>query len=149
MTEEYKPSLKSWFDPSPEEMTANRRLFYSFKGRVDRQTYWSFAMAPGLIFLTLAALFDLPTRMTGFGFTVFTLLIAWVAVAVGVKRCHDRGRSGWFLLVLLIPVVGAMWVLVELGFLPAKGDGNPDTSQRLSAGPQPTELADANPPPRL
>ncbi len=149
MTEQYKPSLKSWFDPSPEEMTANRRLFLSFKGRVGRQTYWSFAMAPGLIFLTLAALFDLPTRMTGFGFTVFTLLIAAVAVAVGVKRCHDRGRSGWFLLVLLIPVVGAMWVLVELGFLPAKGDGNPYTSERPGAGPQPTELADANPPPRL
>ena len=149
MTEQYKPSLKSWFNPSPGEMAANRRLFLSFKGRVGRQTYWSFAVAPGLIFLTLAVLFDLPTRMTGFGFTVFGLLIAWVAVAIGVKRCHDRGRSGWFMLALLIPVVGAIWVLVELGFLAAKEDGHPYTSERLSAGPQPTELADANPPPRL
>ncbi len=81
--------------------------------------------------------------------TVCALLLSWVVLAVSVKRCHDRGRSGWFMLALLIPVVGAIWVMVELGFLAAKEDGNPYTSQRLSAGPQPTELADANPLPRL
>ena len=141
MSEEYKPSLKSWFNPSPEEMAANRRLFLSLKGRVGRQTYWSFAIAPGVIFLTLAVLFDLPTRMTGFGFMVTFLLIAWVAVAIGAKRCHDRGRSGWFLLAQLIPVVGAIWVLIELGFLPAKEDGNPDISERPDPNHQPAEPA--------
>ena len=94
MTQEYKPSLKSWFNPSPQDMAANRRLFFSLEGRCGRQTYWSFAVAPALVFFTLAILFDLPTRMTGFGFTVSSLLIAWVAVAIGAKRCHDRGRSG-------------------------------------------------------
>lgn len=137
MTQEYKPGLKSWFNPSPEEMVANRRLFLSFTGRVDRQTYWSFAVAPGVIFLTLAFLLDLPTRMTGFGFMVFSLLIAWVAIAIGAKRCHDRGRTGWFLLAQLIPVVGPIWVLVELGFLPAKEDGN----IYLSEYTNPTERA--------
>jgi uncharacterized membrane protein YhaH (DUF805 family) len=137
MTQEYKPSLKSWFNPSPEEMAANRRLFLSFTGRVDRQAYWSFAVAPGLIFLTLAVLFDLPTRMTGFGFMVTLLIIAWVAIAIGVKRCHDRGRPGWFLLAHLIPAVGPIWVLVELGFLPTKEEGN----SYISECPEPAERA--------
>ncbi len=141
MTQEYKPSLKSWFNPSPEEMAANRRLFLSFKGRVGRQTYWSFAVAPGLAFLTLAVLFDLPARMGGFGFTVFGLLIAWVALAIGAKRCHDRGRSAWFLLAQLIPVAGPIWVVVELGFLPAQEDGNPYQSDRAEPRGQPAEPA--------
>ena len=119
MTQEYSPSLRSWFNPSPEERAANRRLFLSLQGRVGRRTYWQFAAAPALAFTVLTALFDLPLRMGHFGFTVCALLLSWVVFAVSVKRCHDRGRSGWFLLVKLIPIVGAPWVLVELGFLPA------------------------------
>ncbi len=119
MTQEYSPSLRSWFNPTPEERAANRRLFLSLQGRVGRRTYWRFAAAPALAFTVLTALFDLPLRMGHFGFTVCALLLSWVVFAVSVKRCHDRGRSGWFLLVKLIPIVGALWVLVDLGFLPA------------------------------
>jgi uncharacterized membrane protein YhaH (DUF805 family) len=35
---------------------------------------------------------------------------------VGAKRFHDVGRSGWFLLLWLIPVIGQLWWIVELGF---------------------------------
>ena len=38
------------------------------------------------------------------------------ALAVFAKRCHDLDRSPWFLLVGLIPIVGQIWLLVELGF---------------------------------
>jgi uncharacterized membrane protein YhaH (DUF805 family) len=33
------------------------------------------------------------------------------------KRCHDRDRSGWFQLISLIPLIGSIWLLVEVGFL--------------------------------
>lgn len=36
---------------------------------------------------------------------------------IEVKRCHDRGRSGWFLLINFIPIIGALWLWVELCFL--------------------------------
>lgn len=124
MTEYYKPSLQTWFNPTPEQRAANRRFLFSFRGIADRQSYWCFSIAPGLIFFALAALFNLPTRMTGFGFTIATLLILWVSLAVAAKRCHDRGRSAWFLLVLLVPVVGPLWAMIELGFLPARQEGN-------------------------
>jgi uncharacterized membrane protein YhaH (DUF805 family) len=40
----------------------------------------------------------------------------WPALALSVKRCHDRNRTGWFFLVALIPLV-SVWYLVEVGFL--------------------------------
>ena len=55
------------------------------------------------------------------GVPIVTLIVAlagiWVALAVGAKRCHDRDRSGWFQLIMLIPIVGGLWLLIELGFL--------------------------------
>jgi uncharacterized membrane protein YhaH (DUF805 family) len=36
---------------------------------------------------------------------------------VGAKRCHDRNRSGWFQLISLVPIVGALWLLFDLGIL--------------------------------
>jgi uncharacterized membrane protein YhaH (DUF805 family) len=117
MSRQYQPSLRSWFTASAEERAANRWLMFSFEGRVPRQPYWIFAFLPANIFVVLAAAFDLPARMGAFGFTVFCLLIGWVFLAVSVKRCHDRGRSGWFVLVPLIPVIGAIWTIVELGML--------------------------------
>lgn len=137
MTQEHLPTLKSWFNPSPEERAANRRLFLSLEGRVGRRTYWRFAAAPALVFMALIALFDLPSRMGSFGFTVFGLLLSWVVLAVSVKRCHDRGRSGWFMLANLIPVFGSLWVLVELGFMPAAPAGDRYETET------PGELADA------
>ena len=40
------------------------------------------------------------------------------AILVYIKRFHDRDKSGWWMLIVLIPIVGAIWLLVELGFLP-------------------------------
>jgi uncharacterized membrane protein YhaH (DUF805 family) len=47
---------------------------------------------------------------------LFVLLALYTSIAVAVKRCHDRDRSGWFLLVGIIPLIN-LWVLVELGFM--------------------------------
>ena len=45
------------------------------------------------------------------------VVFAWMWLAVSVKRAHDRGKPGTWLFVLLIPLAGPIWVLVELGFL--------------------------------
>ena len=46
----------------------------------------------------------------------FALAALYPWIAVGIKRCHDRNRTGWFLLIGLIPLVN-IWLVVELGFL--------------------------------
>jgi uncharacterized membrane protein YhaH (DUF805 family) len=47
------------------------------------------------------------------------LLFLWIGFAVSAKRYHDRGKAVWWVFTLLIPVVGIIWQLVELGFLPS------------------------------
>ena len=41
----------------------------------------------------------------------------WISFAVMVKRCHDRDKTGWFIFIMLVPLIGPIWLLVELGFL--------------------------------
>ena len=48
---------------------------------------------------------------------VFGLLTLWSLLAVTVKRCHDRNRSGWLALIAVIPVIGWLWLLVDLFLL--------------------------------
>jgi uncharacterized membrane protein YhaH (DUF805 family) len=52
----------------------------------------------------------------------FALLLAapliWVQYAITVKRYHDRGKWGFWSLLLLMPVIGWAWVLIECGLLP-------------------------------
>jgi uncharacterized membrane protein YhaH (DUF805 family) len=64
------------------------------------------------------------------------LLLVWISIVGGAKRCHDRDRSGWFQLIILIPVLGALWLLVELGFLRGTIGAN-------RFGPDPWDLSTA------
>ncbi len=111
-------TAQSFLGGTAEIRAANRQALFSFKGRVGRSMYWRFGILLGVVFITLSNMFDLPTRMGAFGFTVVGLLVCWIALAITVKRCHDRGRSGWFGLISLIPVIGSIWLLIDLGFLP-------------------------------
>ena len=47
----------------------------------------------------------------------YIIAMIWSGICVGVKRCHDRNKSGWFILIQLVPLVGPIWYFVELGCL--------------------------------
>jgi len=64
---------------------------------------------------------------------LFGLVLAWTHLAVFVKRWHDRDKSGWWVLINLIPLVGWLWTLIECGFL----DGTPGPNKY---GPSPKGL---------
>jgi uncharacterized membrane protein YhaH (DUF805 family) len=66
------------------------------------------------------------------------LSVGWLrcSIAVGAKRCHDRGRSGWFQLIGLIPLLGALWLFVDLGLL----EGN-EGENRFGPDPLGSEIA--------
>jgi hypothetical protein len=49
--------------------------------------------------------------------SVVRLALLWPLLAGHAKRCYDRGRTAWFILISFIPIVGAIWFLVELGIL--------------------------------
>ena len=71
------------------------------------------------------------------GFVILILIFIfnfWAHLAVNVKRWHDRDKSGWWVLIELIPLIGSIWALVELGCL--KG-----TYGKNRFGPDPLEYA--------
>ena len=96
-----------------------RDLYFSARGRIDRQRYWLFSLP--LIGAQIVA--GMLIRSEGEpGLLVLGVLLC-LATAISssvitIKRLHDRGRSGWFLSVTAIPVLGAIWLAVEVGLLP-------------------------------
>jgi uncharacterized membrane protein YhaH (DUF805 family) len=93
-------------------------------GRTTRRGLWLGFVTPVLLGIILPLfLWESP-----FEIPVATLALIgislWPAIAIGAKRCHDRAKSGWFLLIFLIPVLGALWLLIELGLL--RGTSGPN-----------------------
>ena len=117
-----EPNKNPQPDYHPEETESFSRLYFSFDGRVSRSSYWLKFMLPySVIYIVLAMLdmgsgsFD-PTIGYGTYSGLFTLAGIIPSLAMGAKRCHDRDRSGWFLLVGLIPLVN-IWLLIEVWFI--------------------------------
>jgi uncharacterized membrane protein YhaH (DUF805 family) len=114
----------------PDEVIVmpTKTLFFSFAGRINRGIYWTRAMPVllvGGVIVNLVMLAEVvATERPGPFSMLLSLLALWPSLAVTVKRLHDRNRSGWFLLIILIPIVGAIWLLVEVWFL--KGTDGPN-----------------------
>jgi uncharacterized membrane protein YhaH (DUF805 family) len=91
-----------------EEFKAALRKFSEFSGRATRREYWMFF----LVNVVIASVLDLlGLRTIGF---LYTLFIFVPSLAVGIRRLHDTGKSGKWFLVLLLPILGAIWLLVLL-----------------------------------
>jgi uncharacterized membrane protein YhaH (DUF805 family) len=123
------------------------RKYAVFSGRSRRKEYWFFILF-SILGSIVAGIVDgvLGTvdEATGIGIAgcLFMLALLVPSIAVGVRRLHDIGKSGWWLLIGLIPLVGAIVLIVF-----AVQDSQPGTNQY---GPNPKEAADAGtvqPPP--
>lgn len=85
--------------------------YADFSGRARRSKFWMFALVNFFIGVALSVL---GWMGHGLGLVAFLYAAAVLSpgIAVGVRRLHDTGRSGWMLLVGLIPFVGALVLLV-------------------------------------
>lgn len=96
-------------------------LLFSFKGRVGRKVYWLFFLSMFLL-TAVAAVFDsaIGTEPGRIGWGLRLLMIAglWPCFAIQAKRWHDRDKSGWWILINFVPVIGVIWALIENGLLP-------------------------------
>lgn len=86
---------------------------FSLRGRLSRGGFWG---ALFLIFVmsSLALAGDGANPLAG----LLLLVGTWAYVAAGVKRYHDLNKSGWWIFIALIPVIGQIWQWFELGFAP-------------------------------
>ncbi len=83
-----------------------------FSGRAGRGEYWIFILFSNIIVFGLTLVLEisgmllgLGVPLGGFGVSLYTLFIIVPATAVGVRRLHDVGRSGWWLLCPLLNLV--------------------------------------------
>ena len=88
-----------------------------FSGRARRKEYWFFVLFNLIISLVLtfidSALGTL-NEETGYGLLsgVYSLAVLIPSLAVAVRRLHDTGRTGWWLLIGLIPLIGLIVLLI-------------------------------------
>lgn len=122
---------------APAQRLPFGKLLFSFEGRASRYDYWVRYVLMFIVPVNLV-LYGLVASSGAFYFDPYTgqvylmdssaagilavlaivyIVELWIAIAVGAKRCHDRDKTGWFQLIALIPLVGPIWLLVELGFL--------------------------------
>lgn len=103
------------------------RRYFDFRGRSRRREYWLFALFNVLVSVAIAALFGTPSaaRMgDAFAFAsmpssmgvaaqnLFALVSLIPSLALAVRRLHDIDRSGWWLLLWLLPILGWFVLLV-------------------------------------
>lgn len=95
-----------------------QQILFSFQGRIPRKTYWIWGFLALLGFLLFGTfLLGILGVNESVAAIVLNLAVLWPAFAVSIKRWHDRDKSGWWVLINLIPFVGAIWSLIENGFL--------------------------------
>lgn len=107
------------------------RRYRDFSGRSSRRNYWWFMLANILIIFA----FNVVLRMmvapgpSSIRIVLTILLVVYYlaliepSIALTVRRLHDTGRSGWWILIELIPLVGVVWFLV-LMCLPSEPAAN-------------------------
>ena len=88
-----------------------------FSGRAQRAEYWYFILFYILIFIGLSFIDGMTGSFSaeaGIGLLggLYSLALLIPSLAVGVRRLHDTGRTGWWLLIGLIPLIGAIVLLV-------------------------------------
>jgi uncharacterized membrane protein YhaH (DUF805 family) len=84
--------------------------YATFSGRACRSEFWWFSLFNVLVGVVISAI-SLAVKMP-FLATLFQVLIFLPSLAVGIRRLHDTGKSGWMYLVAFIPVIGGIWLLV-------------------------------------
>lgn len=114
----------------------NLNTLTSFEGRIGRQTWWIGYIGIAIYNAILAgiasyfgvygvsdsnpATMEHPATPMTLVFVILALVSLWPSLALAIKRWHDRNKSGWWVLIGLVPVIGNLWMLIELGFL--RGD---------------------------
>jgi uncharacterized membrane protein YhaH (DUF805 family) len=110
------------------------RMLFGVRGRITRLQFWLYRLGSGafigVVMWVLTIIFQnfvqnnpaefvqsgLAERVFGAVFVLLYILLVWTGVCISAKRCHDRDKSAWFILVVFIPLIGGIVLLIENGF---------------------------------
>ena len=103
--------------------------YADFNGRASRSEYWWFVLAEVIVLIVASLIHQFVYVIAALGFLL-------PALAVGARRLHDMGKSGWFQLVWLIPIIG--WaVMVYWLVQPSVAGANEYGESAAQPGPTP------------
>jgi uncharacterized membrane protein YhaH (DUF805 family) len=115
-------ALLAWPDGDPD---APWPMLFSARGRISRRRYWLWGVGALLgLGLLLHGLVAVARVRGGFVEHGVNLLLLWPALAISCKRWHDSGRSGSWVLLALVPVVGWAALVLANGFM--RGEAGPN-----------------------
>ncbi|MER7948798.1 DUF805 domain-containing protein [Streptomyces sp. NPDC096079] len=104
------------------------KKYVAFSGRARRKEHWMFLLV-NIIAVIIVASVDLAIGTFPLLYPIYFLAVLLPHLGVTVRRLHDTGRSGWMILLGLIPLVGAVILVV---FLATEGE-----RQQNAYGPNP------------
>ena len=115
-------------------MDVLRNKYAEFNGRARRAEYWYFTLFNFLILMGLAfvgMMLNMP-RIGG----LYYLAVLVPGIAVALRRLHDVGKSGWYLLLIFVPLIGAIWLIVLFCTEGTRGmnEYGPDPKAGLAGG---------------
>ena len=89
--------------------------FADFSGRARRREYWTFVLVNcliALLLMTLGLAFGEDSPASNIMVTIFYLIMLVPNLSVSVRRLHDIGKSGWYIFLSLIPLIGGLILLI-------------------------------------
>jgi uncharacterized membrane protein YhaH (DUF805 family) len=126
-------------------LDALRSKYATFTGRARRKEYWYFVLFYVLAFIVLAVVDEVTGTLdeeAGIGLLsgIFVLATIVPLIAVTVRRLHDTDRSGWWVLLNLVPIIGGIVLLVftVLDSQPGANRFGPNPKGVMGAGTPPS-----------
>jgi uncharacterized membrane protein YhaH (DUF805 family) len=111
--------------------------YVDFSGRARRSEFWFFVLFNVLVGIVAGIIDGILGTRSGYGYGVVqglaSLALLLPNLAVGARRLHDTGRSAWWLLIALIPVVGAI-ILIVFYVQDSQGDNQYGPSPKAVGG---------------
>jgi uncharacterized membrane protein YhaH (DUF805 family) len=113
------------------------KKYAEFNGRARRKEYWMFFLFNLLISIGLSIIDTMTGAVNQWGLGLLSglygLAVLVPSIAVAVRRLHDTDRSGWWLLISLIPLIGVIVLLVFLLLDGTPGDNKYGPSPKAAA----------------
>jgi uncharacterized membrane protein YhaH (DUF805 family) len=90
------------------------KKYAEFNGRSRRKEYWMFLLFNMIIGYALQFVdhFITKDQPIGYLYGIYALAVILPSLAVAIRRLHDVDKSGWYYLLVLLPVIGWIWLIV-------------------------------------
>lgn len=105
------------------------KKYADFSGRACRTEYWMFVLF-NIIIIVVLSVVDEMLGTPGIFVILYQLGVLIPSIAVGVRRLHDTDKSGWWLLISVVPLIGPLVLLIFFV--------RPGTPETNSYGQEPT-----------